>query len=236
MQRVRHGNKPPTQHHRPDRSGPASCCWKRDSGAATNCSSNRHPRAAHQMPAPLRTFPPGLSADSGVEMSRKTGYRSWTTAETKILKEKARDMGMSEVAQLLGRSYCSVRQMSNRLGVRFKNWSKEEDELLATHYPTKGPGGCAKLLNGRTRTAVRSRAARLGLTTRARYCNFKEANPAKKLGLAEIEAVKYYRYSIWPGKKIQEIADSLKVSHSTVRRYIRESTPDYIPPQFRGPL
>lgn len=47
---------------------------------------------------------------------------------------------------------------------RVDDWSKEEDELIRVHYPELG-SGCHELMPHRTKTAIRTRAHRLGIIT-----------------------------------------------------------------------
>lgn len=50
-------------------------------------------------------------------------------------------------------------------------WTEEEDAVLFEHYENFGAAGCKKLIPDRSRRAIYSRAARLGLETlRVRNC------------------------------------------------------------------
>lgn len=95
--------------------------------------------------------------------------RPWTVNHTALLLAVAASSTDSEVAELFGRSEWSVMTTRHKFGLfkpdptEFAGYSEYEDAMLVDLYPHVSNSEVAQLL-GRTRSSVRGRALKLGLT------------------------------------------------------------------------
>jgi len=98
------------------------------------------------------------------------GKNEWTEEELDFLKEHYQEMTDNKIAKKLDRTHSSVAHKRYRLGLRKKQtyskhtkWSKREKEILREKYPEKGTKIKNLLRNGRTRSAIRSKAQEMGV-------------------------------------------------------------------------
>lgn len=91
----------------------------------------------------------------------------WTDEEVRILKERL-EAGDSytEIGKKLGRSRSSIQHKTQRMGMKGNTgeWTPKETKLLRTHYPEQG-ANIPELLKTRTRTAIHTKASKLGIST-----------------------------------------------------------------------
>lgn len=91
---------------------------------------------------------------------------NWEEHELRILHEEyAARTPIRELSRKLGRSEDSVKCMARILGIAregHKEWSVEDEEYLRQHYANDGLNALVKRL-GRSKLAIKTRAAKLGL-------------------------------------------------------------------------
>jgi len=87
------------------------------------------------------------------------GGLEWTKEELEVLVNSYPEIGAIACAELLKRTYNSVKLKANSMGLKSINvWTPKEDQVIINNYPTKGALGCMEHLPGRTRTAIVTRA------------------------------------------------------------------------------
>jgi hypothetical protein len=101
------------------------------------------------------------------------GARRWTQEELDQLRLHANNgKGVLEISGLLNRTTNSVMLKGNRVGILFRNFTPEEDQILMDHY-ARWDGVSVQIkslssLLGRDLSSIVTRAKMLGLTRRDR--------------------------------------------------------------------
>lgn len=86
----------------------------------------------------------------------------WTEEDIEILTDNYLEEGPQWCANVLDRTYGSVRLKAGRLGLSRKGWTEKEISFLQENYPERGPQWCADAL-GRTYTSVSRKTDKLGI-------------------------------------------------------------------------
>tara|TARA_B110000285_G_C14893743_1_gene499811 strand:+ start:67 stop:771 length:705 start_codon:yes stop_codon:yes gene_type:complete len=86
----------------------------------------------------------------------------WTEEDIEILTENYLEYGPQWCADVLDRTYGSVRHKASKLGLSRKGWTEEEISFLYENYPEQGPQWCSDAL-GRTYTSVNRKTDKLGI-------------------------------------------------------------------------
>ncbi|HET7255583.1 MAG TPA: hypothetical protein VFJ46_17640 [Xanthobacteraceae bacterium] len=134
-------------------------------------------------PPPSQTWPESAKPDTASKPKKrainpritKRPKNEWTDAEVALLSERYPDVGLTGVIGLFpNHSTRSIKTKVQKLGLRATNtpktkrlWTPDEDEILATVYPTEGLKGVQKRLPHRNAQSIYNRVSHAGITRSA---------------------------------------------------------------------
>jgi hypothetical protein len=149
--------------------------------------------------------------------------KPWSKDEIEQLKILYQNHSVKEIAELLGKSIHSVRWNIHKIGLQGKaqRWSKEEDEILASLFPTKTAEYIRSLLPNRSLGSIYVRAEQKNIKKSSfwteeeqkRLCNgytnfdteeIQKRFPTRSLVAIQIKAGRLLREKNFPRKRIHK--------------------------------
>ena len=97
--------------------------------------------------------------------------RNWTDEEANILLKHYKTDGVDYCVEQLKRERCAIHAKARKLGLannRAEGWSTNEIDFIIENYAKLGSKACAEALHGRTSSAVRNQARKLGLKVKTK--------------------------------------------------------------------
>lgn len=125
-----------------------------------------------------RTIPSISSRARSIGLCRRApGRAPWTKQDEEILRKNFSSVPRRKLAEMLGRTNAAINFHAQSMGLHRprndrKPWTKKELDVLAEKYSACSWDELEKLLPGRSRTGISSRARAMGLSRAQEYSSF----------------------------------------------------------------